>query len=137
MFQRVHVYALELHRRLTALETSFQSVVESGGLSKQSEKRMATLEHGLRQTNLSLQEDVARLTGALDVVRGQVVGMRGGRPRNAELEADRQALQLGQRVIQAMATPEGRAQLLLELQGAPAAPPSPIGAPPVNPRNGA
>lgn len=117
MFQRVNVFANELHRRITSVEVSIAAVGEGILTAKAMEKRIVALEHGLRQANLSLQDDVARLTGALEVVRGQATGGRGGRPRNETLEAERQALAVGQRVLQLASTPEGRAQLTLELQG--------------------
>lgn len=118
MFQRANVFALELSRRLTSLEQQGQALAESAATVRNADKRLQSLEHGLRQANLALQEDVSRLTAALEVVRGQVVGVRGGRPRNETLEADRQALEVGRRVLQAAASPEGRAQLVLELQQA-------------------
>lgn len=118
MFQRTGVFANELHRKICTLETALGSIADGILTAKAIEKRITTLEHGLRQANLSLNDDVARLTAALEVVRGQATGSRGGRPRNEALEADRQALEVGRNVIQRAATPEGRAQLILELQAA-------------------
>lgn len=118
MFQRVNVFANDLHRRVTSVETTLGSIGESIATARAIEKRIASLEHGLRQANLALNDDVARLTAALEVVRGQATGGRGGRPRNEALEADRQALEVGRNVLQRAATPEGRAQLILELQTA-------------------
>lgn len=120
-FQRVAVFANDLHRRITTLEQSLTSLADGILTAKAVEKRIVALEHGLRQANLSLNDDVARLTGALEVVRGQATGSRGGRPRNETLEADRQALEIGRTVIAQAATPEGRAQLILQLQNAPGA----------------
>lgn len=118
MFQRVNVFGNELHRRITTLETSLGTLADGILTAKAIEKRIVSLEHGLRQANLALNDDVARLTASLEVVRGQATGGRGGRPRNETLEAERQALELGRRVQQAALTPEGRAQLILELQAA-------------------
>ena len=115
-FQRVAVFANELHRRMTTLEQSLGAFADGILTAKAVEKRLVALEHGVRQVNLSLNDDVARLTGALEVVRGQVTGSRGGRPRNEALEADRQALEVGRQVQAALSTPEGRAKMILELQ---------------------
>jgi len=117
MFQRVNVFANELHRRIVSCEQVLATIGEGIATAKAAERRLGALEHGLRQANLSLQDDVARLSAALELVRGQVNGVRGGRPRNETLEADRQALEVGRRVLQGAATPEGRAQLIAELQG--------------------
>jgi len=122
MFQRVNVFANELHRRITTLETSLGAFADGILTAKAVEKRIGALEHGLRQANLALNDDVARLTSTIEQVRGLATGARGGRPRNETLEADRQALEMGRRVLQLASTPEGRAQMILELQ-------SPAGAP--------
>lgn len=121
-FQRANVFALDLHRRLTTIEQTLLTLAEGIATARAMDRRVQTLEHGLRQTNASLQADVERLTSTIDVVRGLATGSRGGRPRNEAVEADRQALELGRSVIQRASTPEGRAQLILELQAAGAAP---------------
>lgn len=115
--QRAHVVVLELERRLGSLEASLTQLGDGISTARSMERRVGALEHAIRQTNAALKDDVDRLTAALDVVRGMATGARGGRPRNEQLEADRQALEYGRRLQQAMSTPEGRAQLILELSG--------------------
>lgn len=115
--QRAHVVVLELERRLGSLEAALQQLGEGIGTARAMDRRVGALEHAVRQTNASLKDDVDRITAALDVVRGMATGARGGRPRNETLEQERQLLEFARRLQGAMATPEGRAQLILELQG--------------------
>jgi hypothetical protein len=115
--QRMHAMHLELERRLASLEHGVGLMAEGVVAAKAMERRTGALEVGLRQLAAASQEDAARLQAAIDVTRGYATGGRGGRPRNEEREAERQALELGQRVIQAMTTPEGRMALIHELQG--------------------
>lgn len=116
--QRSHVVVLELERRIGSLEALLTHLGEGVATAKAIERRTGSLEMNLRQLASAQVEDVSRLTAALEVVRGQANGPRGGRPRNEEREADRQALELGRKFSALIATPEGRAQLVLELQAA-------------------
>jgi len=129
--QRIHVTVLEVQRRQEALEIHVGSMTEGAYVAKQMSSRTQALETRARQLETAMADELAALRSALEVVRGLATGARGGRPRNEEREADRQALELGRRVIQATATPEGRAQLALELQGAGV---DPVGAAKWNPR---
>lgn len=116
--QRSHLVVLELERRIGSLESIITHLGEGVATAKAIERRTGTLELNLRQLASSQVDDVARLTAALEVVRGQATGGRGGRPRNEERDAERQALEVGRRFIQMASTPEGRAQLALELNAA-------------------
>lgn len=129
--QRTHMVALELERRLSSLEHSVGQLAEGILTARTHEKRVAGIELALRNLGAAQAEDVQRLQASLDQVRGWATGARGGRPRNEEREADREAMELGRKVIQAMSTPEGRAQLVLELQGRQA---DPVGGGSWNPR---
>jgi len=116
--QRTHTVALELERRIQTIEHAMGLLSENVMTAKTAEKRIVNLEQACRALSNGLQDDVARLTASLDVVRGLATGGRGGRPRNEEREAERVALQMGQYVIQAMSSPEGRAKLIQELSSA-------------------
>lgn len=130
--QRMHSVVLEIERRQSSLEHGVSLMSEGVMAAKQVEKRIGAAEIAIRQLASSLAEDVSRLTGALESVRGYATGSRGGRPRNEEREAERQATELGQRMIRALATPEGRLALIQELQSAgsymgPVGPVGPVG----------
>jgi len=116
--QRVHALILELERRLQSLEHGVGLLGEGVLAAKTVERRLGAVETAHRQLAGALEQDVSRLTGAIEVVRGYATGARGGRPRNEERESERQALAVGQRMIQALATPEGRLALIQELQSA-------------------
>jgi hypothetical protein len=122
--QRSHSVILELDRRLSSLEHALSVQAGDVATAKAVERRIGGLEVGLRQLAASLEDHVARLTTRVEVVNGYATGRTGGRPRNEEREADRQALELGRRVAAALATPEGVAQLVQELTQTNGTPPS-------------
>lgn len=62
------------------------------------------------------QDDYARLHSAIESVRNQLAGVRGGRPSKGSADADAQALELGRRMIQACATPEGALALAKDIE---------------------
>lgn len=132
--QRTHLVALDLERRISSVESAMQQLGEAISTARQIESRISKLELGLRQLIGAQQDDTSRLMARIEQVQGLAVGGRGGRPRNEEREAERQALELGRRVAEACQTPEGRAQLILELQGSNSGTVDPVGAKPWNPR---
>ena len=115
---KLRLAELDLERRLIVLETRFDQTAQGVLAAKQLEARVAGLALATRQAEQVLADEGAAWRAQIEQVRGLATGARGGRPRNEEREAERQALAFGQRVIQAAATPEGRAQLILELQAA-------------------
>lgn len=115
--QRTHAVVLEIERRQSSLEHGVSLQSEGVASAKQMELRVGKLEIAVRQLAAGLAEDISRLTSAVEVVRGYATGGRGGRPRNEEREQERQAQILGQRVIEAMSTPQGRLAFIQELQG--------------------
>lgn len=129
--------ALELERRIATVESALQMLGEAVSTARQIESRISKVELSLRQLTGLQQDDTSRLMARIEQVQGLAVGGRGGRPRNEEREAERQALELGRRVVEAVQTPEGRAQLILELQSTPGGNSNgidPVGAKPWNPR---
>lgn len=89
--------------------------------------RLEALENLLKQTTVDIerairgvikehQDDYSRLAAGVESVRQSVSGLRGGRPAKAEAEIERQALELGRRVMQACQTPEGAMELAQQIQ---------------------
>lgn len=115
--QREHIVILELERRLGSLESVLQQLADGVATAKAIDRRLGAVEMAVRGLAKEQGEDASRQAAAIEALRSQVVGLRGGRPRNEEREAERQALELGRRVATLIGTPQGRAQLIAELQG--------------------
>lgn len=132
--QRVHVVQMQTLQRQQGLEQLVSGLVDSVQTAKNMEKRMAQTETAIRSLATEMAGTTERFTATIDQVRGLATGARGGRPRNEDREAERQALELGQQIIRLMSTPEGRAQLVLDIQKQDAATVGPNGASNWNPR---
>lgn len=116
---KLRLAAMELERRLVALENRFDVTAQGIASAKQLEGRVAGLALATRQCEQLLADEAAAWRAQVESVRGLATGARGGRPRNEEREADRQALELGRRLQEQASTPQGRAQLIQELQAMP------------------
>src|SRR5262245_50948928 len=116
--QRVHVQVNATTQRQNALEHAVSTWAEGIATAKTIEKRVGAVESALRQFSNEVAGNFERYHATVEQIRGLATGGRGGRPRNEDREADRQALDLGRQVLQRVQTPEGRAQLILELQNA-------------------
>lgn len=101
------------------------SVAEAASMAKRMETRVLSLERQIKNLEGILGDFEQRVAGTLDNLRNSINGSRGGRPRNS----DREAAELGMRLLAAMHDPQARQQLINELQGLPMAngqPMSPI-----------
>ena len=109
---------LDLERRLIGIETRFDAIAQGVLAAKQIESRVAGLALSTRQCEQLLVDEGQAWRQQVEQVRGLATGHRGGRPRNEERDADRQALEFARQLQQQVSTPEGRAQLILQLQAA-------------------
>jgi len=99
---RQQVATLEHEHRLSSGER-----VDALKLSK----HVTGLESLLKTLIAQRDEDVARYTASLESVRGQITGGR------AIPKAQREAAQIGERLLQAMQNPQLLQQIIQELQG--------------------
>ena len=137
---KLRLATIDIERRLIGLETRFDAAAAGVLSAKQLEGRVAGLALATRQAEQLLADEGAAWRAQVEQVRGLATGGRGGRPRNETLEAERQALEIGKQVQTALSTPEGRAQLILDVQrmGGGAAQTDALGNPiRPSPRNGA
>lgn len=101
----------ELHYAVQELSKRMQEVLSAGEDVKRLEKRLLSTERLLQKVEGVQEDDRGRFSAALEVLRGQITGVRGGRPRR-----DQEATDLGQRVLEAMNEPRLLAQFIQELQ---------------------
>lgn len=89
-----------------------QSVVEAANIARRLETRVLSCERQIKNLEGILSDFENRVTGTVESLRSSINGARGGRPRNS----DREAQELGFRLMQAMQDPQARQQLINELQ---------------------
>ena len=125
LVQRLISKTLQLEHSVTTMAHQIKLEFEGIAAARAVERRVGTTEMAIKSLAAQRDEDVSRHQAALEILRGQITGPRGGRPRNADREAERQATELGERVIAAMSNPHELAKLVAELS-ARMAPQSPI-----------
>jgi len=101
----------QIRFELADLVKRFGEVVEAGDEVKRMEKRLLTLERVITKLEGVRDDDMQRVSASLELLRGQITGVRGGRPPR-----DREATELGQRVLSAMQSPAQLAAFIAELQ---------------------
>jgi len=100
-----------LFQSLEALEGRLRDAFEAAEAVKRCEPKLLNLERLVKRLEALRDDDVQRVNGAIEILRGQINGPRGGRPRNNQAAAD-----LGERVMEAMRDPAQLATFIAELQ---------------------
>jgi len=88
------------------------AVIEVAQVAKRLETRVLTLERSLKNAEGIHSDFEARVMSTLESLRQSIYGARGGRPRNE----DREAAELGRRVLEAMQNPAQLQQFVMDLQ---------------------
>lgn len=102
----------QLTMRVDLAEKRIAEAADAAQTITRAEGRILTLERVTKQLGMQRDEDVARLSASIDVVRGLATGGRGGRPPRV----DPQVTQLGERVLAAMQSPQALQAFIAELQ---------------------
>ena len=116
LVQRLISKTLQLEHAVTTMAHQIKLEFEGIAAARAVERRVGTTEMAIKSLAAQRDEDVSRHQAALEILRGQITGPRGGRPRNADREAERQATELGYQVAEALADPAKRAALIQQLQ---------------------
>ena len=97
---------------MRATHSAIGDITASVESARRHDQLVLRLEREINSLKAAAEEDRSRVTSQIDHIRGLATGAMGGRPRRG----DREAADLGNRVIAALASPQQLQALISELQ---------------------